>query len=380
MTPITSHQRYLLYGRVSLRILLLIGVILGLFWGIPPFFNLFSPFIFGFLLAALINPCVLFLQRKLGFRRPILSFFLVLLLFIGMIGGTCYALFCTFDELTLTLDSLPSILQHVVTELHLSLERAFHSLSPSAAAWAEQIAFHFVQNFEGWIPTLLANLTSCFWGFMQSLPSFFLSFLVFLMGSYFLTAEYPYLCTKLSSWVNQDILYLFSQVKSTALTAFGGYLRAQFFLSVGVFLILFVGFLVIGQSYSLLLSLFIACLDFIPFIGAGLILIPWTIVALAMGNLSLGGELFVIWCVTALARRIAEPKIMGEQTGISPLLSLVSIYVGLKMGGILAMIFAPILVLILSNLYKIGIFSGYQRDFAMILEDFSFLLKLKINQ
>ena len=84
------------------------------------------------------------------------------------------------------------------------------------------------------------------------------------------------------------------QVRDTALAAFGGYLRAEFLLSVVVFFILLVGFFVIGQPYGLLLALVLAVMDFIPIIGAGTVMVPWAVVDLFMGNYFHAVQLMVI--------------------------------------------------------------------------------------
>lgn len=91
----------------------------------------------------------------------------------------------------------------------------------------------------------------------------------------------------------------------------------------------------------MLLAVVLGVMDFIPIIGAGTVMVPWTAVLFALGSWERGLALLAVWGVICLFRRIVEPKVVGNQTGLHPLLSLFAIYVGMKIGGLLAMILAP---------------------------------------
>mgnify|MGYP000010702134 CR=1 FL=1 len=159
-----------------------------------------------------------------------------------------------------------------------------------------------------------------------------------------------------------------------ALAAFGGYLRAELLLSVGVFFILLGGFLLVGQNYALLLALGLAILDFIPIIGSGTVMVPWAVVALFTRDFSTAVYLMVIWGVVAMFRRVAEPRFVGDQTGLSPILSLVGIYVGMKVAGVAGMILGPILILVVLNLVGLGIFQGFWMDVTAAARDITAIL------
>ena len=65
---------------------------------------------------------------------------------------------------------------------------------------------------------------------------------------------------------------------------------------------------------------------------------------------------------------------MGVQTGLSPVLSLVSIYVGMRLGGVGGMILAPIVVLVFLNLAQAGLFDGVRRDLTAAVDDIAAIL------
>ena len=169
-------------------------------------------------------------------------------------------------------------------------------------------------------------------------------------------------------------------MKKTVVAAFGGYLKAQLLLSLGVFGILLAGFLFTGQDYALLLALGLAVLDFIPLLGSGTVMVPWAVIALLTRDYSKALLVLAIWGVIAVFRRVAEPKIVGDQTGLSPILSLISIYVGMKLGGVPGMILGPILLLVVLNLAGIGMFHNLRMDLTMAMDDILELLRPDVDR
>lgn len=207
-----------------------------------------------------------------------------------------------------------------------------------------------------------------------SFSSFLLALVFFVMATFMLTADYPYLRSRAAQHLDEGTLHFLGQVRATALGAFGGYLKAELLLSIGVFFILLIGFFVIRQPYGLLLALGLAIMDFIPIIGAGTVMVPWAVIALFTHNYLDAIEIMVIWGIIAMFRRVMEPKFVGDQTGLSPIASLVSIYVGMQVAGVLGMILGPILLLVLLNLAGMGMFRGLRLDIAAAVRDIAALL------
>lgn len=104
-------------------------------------------------------------------------------------------------------------------------------------------------------------------------------------------------------------------------------------------------------------------------------MVPWAVLDLFMGNYRHAIELMVIWGIIALFRRVGEPKAVGHQTGLPPVLSLVSIYVGMRLAGVLGMILGPVVVLVVINIGKSGVFDGVLADLSLAAGDISALLK-----
>jgi sporulation integral membrane protein YtvI len=120
------------------------------------------------------------------------------------------------------------------------------------------------------------------------------------------------------------------------------YLRACLLLGLLTFLQAFIGLAVLGVPYAFLLALLIAAVDFLPLLGTGVILIPWGIISLLLGQVKLGIGLLILYGVTTLIRQVLEPKLIGDGLGLHPLVSLLAMYAGLRLFGVGGMILAPL--------------------------------------
>ena len=96
----------------------------------------------------------------------------------------------------------------------------------------------------------------------------------------------------------------------------------------------------------------VALLDALPLLGTGTVLIPWALVRMAAGDVALGLGLLGLYGAAALIRNILEPKLLGAQLGLSPLLTLVAIYAGWRLGGFWGMLLLPMGAMVLSQLWQ----------------------------
>lgn len=372
------RDRGMLWLRLGIRLMLAVLLLLGLVYLVPPLLGLFMPFVLALVVAWLLNPVVKALQKRLGLPRGLLSLLLILLAF-AAVGGVLFAL---GNSLFTEVSSLVNNWQGVWDSIQTGINEVGQALDKWLAYLPEEVE-GFLNELLGkltvWVNTALPELLKGFAGragnFAMSIPSFVVALIVFIMGAYFITADYPHLRFMVTDHMPEPVRGFFSHVKHTALGAFGGYVRAEVIISIGVFLILLVGFLLIDQGYAVLLAVVLAILDFIPIIGSGTVMVPWAIIDLLMGNWFHAVGLMVVWGVVCVFRRVAEPKAVGSQTGLSPILSLVSMYVGMRLAGVLGMILGPIVCLVVINVCRTGIFDGLVADVSLAAADTAALLR-----
>ena len=371
-------ERGKLWARLGIRLTLLVLAV----WLIQavglPLLALFAPFVAALITAAILHPLIRWLQRRLGVPRK-LSTLLILLLLFGLLGaGIGYLGYAGGLELVALMqdwNGLLNNLQGTLDQIEAIFAQLWTMIPPQLTASVESVTQGLLNWLNESVPNLLNVAVEYTSEKARGVPNVVVALIIYIMACYMLTVDYPYLRSQAAQHTHQRLLHFLKQVRDTAVAAFGGYLRAEFLLSVVVFFILLAGFFLIGQSYGLLLALGLAVMDFIPIIGAGTVMVPWAVIDLFMGNYFHAIQLMLIWGVIALFRRVGEPKFVGDQTGLSPILSLISIYIGWRVAGVLGMIFGPTIALIALNLIKLGIFEGVRLDLAAAVEDIMAILR-----
>ena len=136
-------------------------------------------------------------------------------------------------------------------------------------------------------------------------------------------------------------------------------LKAYLILLLITFLQLFLGFFLLDIEQPLLWATVLALLDFLPFIGTGLILIPWGIFELLTGRGALGAGLLILFAILTLVHNLMEPKLVSSSIGLHPLATLLAMYAGLRFFGFSGLLLAPVAVLFLRFLQEEGLLKSF---------------------
>lgn len=383
LQELTWRERGRLWVRMGIRLVLLAAVLLLLFFAVPPLLSLFMPFVLALIMAWILNPMVRWLHKKLKLSRRLLSALLIILVCIvvgGVLAAFLYGIGAEVYDLVTNWSVVGTAIQEALDAVGGYFERIFMLLPDQINDWLDGVYARLITWLQQVVPELLASAGKEVGNVAMKLPSTAIAAVVYLMASYFITADYPRLRLMATARMSPEVHNVLSRVRKIAMGALGGYVRAQLILSLAVFFILLIGFSLIGQGYALLLAFLFAVMDFIPIIGSGTVMVPWAVVSLITGDYRKTLELMVIWGVICLFRRVAEPKVVGDQTGLSPILSLVSIYVGMRLGGVLGMVLGPVVLLIIINVCKMDVCAGARKDIRLAVQDVRALLNTNQNK
>ena len=371
--PLSSGHRLWLWARLAIRAAIFVGLLLVVFLAGPPLLPLCMPFLLALFFTWLTEPLLRFFHTRCKLPRGVGAILLILLL-TGALGGVVAALVWRgWTELSALLENWE--------DLWYTFQHGYFQLSHTMDKWLAYLPQQTQETIWGlsdrllaWLEELVYSLAPRTTSAVRSISSFVLAFLFFLIAWFFTAADYPHLRQLAHQRLPASVRRIAHQGKSAFGAAFGGYVKAEVLVSLGVTAILLVGFLLMGQPYWVLLAVVLGILDFIPIIGSGTVMVPWGIALLALGHWERGLAMLAVWGVVCLFRRMVEPKIVGDQTGLHPLLSLFAIYVGMNIGGVLAMILAPVLLLMLRNLWRAGMFHATAADLAMVCRDLGAIL------
>lgn len=318
-----------------------LGVLLALTVGLP----LFLPFLLGYGLALAAEPGVRFLRR--GGRLP--RWLCAALSVTGLFGaaGTVLWLFCRvgFSELRSLVRQLPELLQALqgpMDRLRLWLEaqaaRLPDGFGPAARDWVDRL-FSGGSLLAG---SVTARLTSLVSGMVTGLPGKVMALVTTVLATYMISASLE----QVKAWLRTRLPLAWrqrlGQISARVHAALGGYLKAQLKLMGMVFLLLTLGFLLLGVEFPLLFGGLIALLDALPVFGSGTVLIPWALIAFLRADRGLGVGLLALYGAVTLSRAALEPRVVGRQLGLHPLLTLMAFYLGYRLMGVAGMILLPV--------------------------------------
>lgn len=126
-----------------------------------------------------------------------------------------------------------------------------------------------------------------------------------------------------------------------------GWLWAQIQLAGVAFVLMAVGFLLLRIPGGIGWAAGIAVVDAFPVLGCGTVLIPWSVVSFLQGRSVRGVGLLGIYALVWLVRSVLEPRMVGKELGLDPLVTLLSVYAGLKLFGFVGLLLAPVAVMVI---------------------------------
>ncbi len=193
---------------------------------------------------------------------------------------------------------------------------------------------------------------------LANIPTFLISFLVFLISLFLFMIDLPKVREMIYSHMSEGTASKANFMASRMSYVVFGFLKAQFLVSVLIFFISLIGLFIISPKVAIVMAFILWVIDFIPIIGSIVILAPWSLFHLATGDVTLGIKLAVLAIVLLIIRRTVEPKVMGRHIGLSPLATLIAMYLGLKLFGILGFIIGPLLLILFNSAKEAGIIKG----------------------
>lgn len=187
-------------------------------------------------------------------------------------------------------------------------------------------------------------------GILSHVPDSALGFGTGIISSFMISAKLPKIRQLLTEKLPQEkwkpVISAIGRLKS----ALGQWLKAQAKLSGVNFLLITTGLFLLGVSHAPLWALLTALVDAFPILGTGAVLVPWSIISFLQGDRILAFGLLGLYIAAALARSILEPRFLGKHLGLDSLVTLIALYAGYRLWGIIGMILAPILAVAATQL------------------------------
>ncbi len=255
--------------------------------------------------------------------------------------------------------ALPAFLSETLTE---SVTTIFTQIREYLAGQSTELADSITGSLGSafsfsWITTPLSGVIST----AKQIPSILIAVIITLVASCFMTADYDEIMGFVKRQFPKEKRKDLSRAKVLLKSTLSKMAKAYALIMTVTFTEMFIGLSVLklagiySSNYAVIIAIATAFVDIIPVLGTGTILIPWALYSLIVGNFGLAIGLAVIYAVITVIRQVVEPKLVAGQLGLSPVVTITSLYLGLKIFGVLGMIIAPILVTMLKVLNDEGI-------------------------
>lgn len=334
-----------------LRWLLRIIFIVILIWLIPFSWTL----IFAAITAVFLDGLVQFFQKRMKSNR-LFAVFLSFVLYIGSLLGIAYITVSVLIKQAITLaEKTPGFVKEIYYTIILPYiregERYAETLPKDVISTLREVMERGIASLEGFTRTSMEALIA----FASVVPGFLIEFIIYMVALFLISLELPNLKAKFKLMINPITYQKISLVFNDLTKAGVGFFKAQIILSVLTFLMAYIGLSLLGIPYTLLLSILIVCVDVLPILGTGSVLVPWAVITILQGNQSLGVGLIILFVVITVIRRMVEPKVYSANMGLSPLAALVSLYLGFKILGVVGLFIGPALVIVYETLKKAGV-------------------------
>lgn len=336
----------------------LIGIIAGILIGIVVIYksvNYVAPFILAFILSLIMEPIVRFLVNKVNIPRKA-SVALSLLIIFATVGSIIATI------ITKSIQQIRSLLTNVPQFVGQTYETINTLSNENINPQHLNISRQIIQNINGLLDNALSHVLKITdlilkgaFNTASSFPEILLFIIATIISTYFIASYRENINNWLKTQLPEEWYANISSIKNNVFGSISRLIRAYIIILSITFTELFIGFSIIGIDHSLILAIIVSVVDLLPVLGTGIIIIPWAVYQLLLGELFIGVSLVVLWALILIIRQIIEPKIIGSQIGVNPLLTLMGIYIGFKLIGAFGLILGPITVVILKSILSVCI-------------------------
>ncbi len=342
------------WSKVLKRILYVLFLLVGLYIGLK-LSIFYMPFLVAFIISLIIEPAIKFIMKKTGLTRRVSSIIIFVIVSLLILGTLTWLIITIFSEAS----SLLQGINDYFDKAYVQFQGFISSFNFDKIHLSNEL-LQVVQNSTGdvleavsnWLKNGLTGLINL----VTSLPSIAICIGITVIALYFICVDKIYIIDQIEHhlpkvWVKKIWVHA-----KELIGTLGGYLKAQvslilvsFIISlIGLYILQFAGF---NIQYPLLMALAIGFVDSLPILGSGSFMIPWAIISAINGDINLGIAIIILLVIMSIVRQILEPKLVSKNIGVHPIFTLIAMYTGFKLIGIIGLLVGPIVLIIVKNIF-----------------------------
>ena len=312
------------------------------------------PFVLGFFFAFLLKPLIDWVTVKSRVKRAPVAVF-TLLVFYVIMATLCIVLGTRIVVLIRDVFyGLPTfyqtVLEPAIFSIQDSIERTFVAINPSLLVSIESIGESLAKSLSGLVSGISTRMLSWATGVAGSLPTMFVNIIITIVVSFFCVVDYYKITSFLLRQLPKKASEMVFKIKNKGVDVIFKFGKAYAILLSITFLELWIGLSLLRIENAFLIALVTCVVDILPILGTGTVLIPWGIDNLILGHYPLGAGLLILYLIITVIRQSLEPRIVGKQIGLYPLIALICMFVGGALFGFLGLFGLPIVATIFVQL------------------------------
>lgn len=318
------------------------------------FLPMFAPFLIGFVLASLLTPLIRIISRKWKIRQSVAAVTVLVLCY-----AVIFALICFFGSRFI------GFLQNQAMKLP---EYYGNFLEPGLAQLSERILASFPES-EGTIESLLSSLENSVQSAVTDIsgvliglgaswivgfPGFLIQLIFTVISSFFFTLDLERVTKFILRQFRPERRNMILEIVISSKVVIWKILCVYALMMTITFFELYAGFTILNIPMAPLLALLVAIVDILPVLGTGTVLIPWGLILLILGDTVLGVGILLLYLIITVVRQTLEPKIIGQQVGLHPIITLLCIYAGAQLIGVVGIFAFPVIATVIKKLNDEG--------------------------
>ena len=369
-----------LYERIFLRTTIIILTILFLLFLAPALLNALMPIILALVIVGLLAPSIRKIDHILPIKHKAVSYLLGTILLLLLLFFLVWFVQFIVNQVSGLVGNIISNWDKIVSSVNTWINDANSQINLMPDYVSNTIRSGLKSLYE-WLGSLQKNAINITFGFTQAFINtsneiiFFV--ITFVVAFYIILGDMQNVSDKYHLLIPEKSKNNLSLIRTVFKNSTWNYIKSQLKLALLCTIIMAIFLFFIGQQYFIPIALILGFVDILPMIGPIIVLLPWSIIELLIfdNTFKALGLLIVLTAWTGL-RQVISPKVIGSSADIHPILSVIALYAGLKLFGVMGAIFLPVVFIFIVGIYRSGIIDNWIYDYKLFFKYISDTLNI----
>lgn len=329
-------------------------ILLLIFIGLKYMLPILMPFVIGLVVAAILRKMIDFITSKLKINRTVVSIVLLLTFYSILVIVLIFAGAQIFTFIKESVLKVPKLYQTTI-------EPALNGITIDVLNRFPEVEMYLEDIFNAMNDTIfsfLSNMSTTLFGmvtnFASQIPAILIKLIFTIVATFFFTIDYHRIVGFVLRQLSEDKKKMLVSIIDNVISTLGKFIRAYATLITITFIELSLGFLILKVPNPFLIAGLVAFIDILPILGTGAVLLPWSVIAFILGNTPIGIGMLVLYVIITIVRQALEPRVVGQQIGLHPIVTLLCIFIGAQTFGVVGLLLLPVTATLLKKLNDEG--------------------------